>query len=68
MFENNGYIHVYIPGAEADNPLGSFCSLKIHNLKMFEHNGYIHVHVYIPGAEADSPLGSFVSLKIYIFC
>ena len=23
MFENNGYIHVYSPGAGADNPLGS---------------------------------------------
>ena len=24
MFENNGYVHVYSPGAGADNPLGSF--------------------------------------------
>ena len=23
MFENNGYIHVYSPGAGADSPLGS---------------------------------------------
>ena len=23
MFDNNGYIHVYIPGTGADNPLGS---------------------------------------------
>ena len=23
MFENNGHIHVYSPGAGADNPLGS---------------------------------------------
>ena len=23
MFENNGHIHVYSPGARADNPLGS---------------------------------------------
>ena len=23
MFENNGYAHVYSPGAGADNPLGS---------------------------------------------
>ena len=23
MFENNGYVHVYSPGAGADNPLGS---------------------------------------------
>ena len=24
MFENNGNVHVYSPGAGADNPLGSF--------------------------------------------
>ena len=23
MFENNGYVHVYSPGAGADNPVGS---------------------------------------------
>ena len=23
MFENNGYVHVFSPGAGADNPLGS---------------------------------------------
>ena len=23
MFENNGYVHVYSPGAVADNPQGS---------------------------------------------
>ena len=30
MFENNGYIHVYSPGAGADNSLGPFFSLKKH--------------------------------------
>ena len=24
MFENNGYVHVFSPGAGADNPMGSF--------------------------------------------
>ena len=26
MFENNGHIHVYNPGAGTDNPIGSICS------------------------------------------
>ena len=29
MFENNGYVHVYSPGAGADNPLVSFFSLTV---------------------------------------
>ena len=29
MFENNGYVHVYSPGAGTDNPLGSFFSLTV---------------------------------------
>ena len=29
MFENNGYVHVYSPGAGAENPLGSIFSLTV---------------------------------------
>ena len=29
MFENNGYVHVYSPGAGADNLLGSIFSLTV---------------------------------------
>ena len=29
LFENAGHIHVYSPGAGADNPLGSFFSLSV---------------------------------------
>ena len=28
MFENNGYVHVYSHGAEADNPVGSNCFIN----------------------------------------
>ena len=28
MFDNNGYIHVYSPGAGTDNPLGSNCFIN----------------------------------------
>ena len=37
MFENNGYVHVYSPGAGADNPLGSifFINSIIQSIQSF---------------------------------
>ena len=40
MFEYNGHIHVYSPGAGADNPLLSICSylasfLPLHDIFLF---------------------------------
>ena len=36
MFENNGYLLVYTPGARADNPLGSFYFVKNINLLLIK--------------------------------
>ena len=32
IFENGGHIHVYSPGAGADNPWGQIFSLKIYSV------------------------------------
>ena len=50
MFANNGYIHVYSPGAGADNPQGSMFSLTV----LFSQ--------YCPLLQVFSPLNDFESL------
>ena len=65
----NDFIHVYSPGARAENPLGTnfWCQQKVlitsticckFQKNLFEFWFYTHVfpHVYSPGAGTDNPL------------
>ena len=67
------FIHVYSPGARADNPLGKNCDVnrKASSLWSFVTSlkkslqpltlyTFVHefIHVYSPGARADNPLGT----------
>ena len=67
------FIHVYSPGAGADNPLGMefWCQRNILSLQSFVaslkkislKSDFIHffhdfIHAYSPGAGADSPQGT----------